>query len=86
MSERYGRNKFRVVYCGCREIQKKDKQNFAIIKGNEKIIEYVEKSSLCAVPGPVSRLMNAEQIVCWQMWGKLLKNKFFPGQKSWQKG
>ena len=65
MSERYDRNKFRVFYCvkGCREIQKKDKQNFAITKGNEKIIEYVEKSSLCAVLGPVSRLMNAEQIV-----------------------
>ena len=27
------------------------------------IDEYAEKNSICAVPGPVSRLMDAEQIV-----------------------
>ena len=33
-------------------------------EGSEKIVEYEEKNSLCALPGPVSRLMDAEQIVC----------------------
>ena len=62
-----------MVYCvkGCREIQKQENQNLVIIEGSEKIIEYA-KSILCAVPGLVSRLMVAEQIVCWQsVWGRL---------------
>ena len=32
-------------------------------EGSE-IIEYAEKNSLRAMPGPVSRLMDAEQTVC----------------------
>ena len=53
------------VYCikGCREIQKQESQNFAIIEGSEKIVEYAEKNSLCAVRTPVSRLIDADQIV-----------------------
>ena len=75
-----------MVYCvkSCRKIQKQENRNFVIIERSEKIIEYAEKNSLCAVSRPVSRLMDAEQIVCWQMQDKLLKNKFF--QKFWQKG
>ena len=53
----------------------KENQNFVI--RSEKIVENAEKNSLSAVPGPVSRLMDAEQIVHWQTQGKLLKNKFF---------
>jgi len=33
-------------------------------EGSEKIVEYAEKDSLRTVPGPVSRLMDAEQTVC----------------------
>ena len=36
------------------------------MEGSEKIVDYVEKNSLRAVPGPVSRQMDTEQIVCWQ--------------------
>ena len=60
------REKNFMVYCikSCRKIQKQENRNVLLIKGSEKIVEYTEKNSLCAVPGPVSRLMNAEQIVC----------------------
>ena len=49
---------------GCRKIQKLKNRNVVIIEGSEKIVEYAEKNSLCAVPGPVNRLMDADQIVC----------------------
>ena len=54
------------VYCikGCREIQKHENRNVAIIEGSEKIVEYTEKNSLCAVRTPVSRLMDSGQFVC----------------------
>ena len=60
------REKNFMVYCVkiYRKIQKQENRNFAIIEGSEKIVEYAEKNRLCAVPGPVSRLMDAEQIVC----------------------
>ena len=47
-----------------REIQNQEGRYFVIIEGSEKIVEYAEKNSLCTVPGPVSRLMDAKQIVC----------------------
>ena len=52
---------------GCREIQKQENPPKIIIgrtSRSEKIIQYAEKKSHCAVPTPVSRLMDAEQIVC----------------------
>ena len=58
------REKYFLVYCikGCRKIPKQENRSFVIIQGSEKIAEYAEKNSLCAVPGLVSRLMYAEQI------------------------
>ena len=44
------------------KLQKDQKAREIVIV--EKIAEYAGKNSLCAVPGPVSRLMDAEQIVC----------------------
>ena len=60
------REKIFMVYCvqSYRKIQKQENRNFAIIEASEKIVEYAEKNRLCAVPGPVSRVMDAEQIVC----------------------
>ena len=60
------REKYFMVYCikGCRKIPKQENRSFVIIQGSEKIAEYAEKNSLCAVPGLVSRLMYAEQISC----------------------
>jgi len=60
------REKNFMVYCikSCRKIQKPENRNAVLIKGSEKVVEYTGKNSLCDVPGPVSRLMNAEQIVC----------------------
>ena len=71
------REKNFMVYCikSCRKSQKQENPNFFIV--SENIVENAEKNSLCAVRGPVSRLMDAEQIVHWQTQGKLLKNKFF---------
>ena len=79
------------VYCikGCREIQKQENPPKIIIgrtSRSEKIIQYAEKNSHCAVPTPVSRLMDAEQIVCWQMRDELLKNKFFFSRRFDRKG
>ena len=58
------REKNFMVYCikSCRKIQKQKNRNFVLINGSEKIVKYAEKNSLCAVPEPVSRLMDAEQI------------------------
>ena len=55
-----------MVYCikNCRKIQKQENRNFVIIERSESIVEYAEKNSVCAVSGPVSRLMDAEQIMC----------------------
>ena len=54
-----------VVYCikGCGEVQKQKDRNCVFIERSEKIIECAEKNSLRAVPGPISRLVDAEQIV-----------------------
>ena len=41
-----------------------------------KVIECVKENSLHAVHGPVSRLVDFEQIMCGQMQGRLLKNMF----------
>ena len=49
---------------GCGEVQQQKDINCVFIEGREKIIEYAEKNSLRVVPGPISRLVNAEQIVC----------------------
>ena len=58
------REKNFMVHCvkSCRKIQKQENLNVVIIEGSEKIVEYAEKNSVYAVPGPVSRLMDAEQI------------------------
>ena len=60
------REKNFIVYCikSCGKIQKQEDRNFVIIERSERIVEYAEKNNLCAVSGPVSRLMDAEQIVC----------------------
>ena len=60
------REKNFMVCCikSCRKIQKQENRNFAVIEGSEKIVEYAEINSLCAVHRPVSRLMDSEQIVC----------------------
>ena len=47
---------------GCGEIQKQRNRYFIIIEGNENITEYTKENSLRAVPGPVSKLMDAEFI------------------------
>ena len=45
---------------GCGEIQKQEDRNFVTIKESETIVEYAKEKSILAVPGPVSRLMDAE--------------------------
>ena len=54
-----------VIYCikDCGEVQKQKDRNVVFIEGSGQIIEYAEKNSLRAVPGPISRLVDAEQIV-----------------------
>ena len=56
------REKKFVVYCidSCGEIQKQKDRTFVIIEGSENVVEYLSENSLRAVPGPVSRLMDAE--------------------------
>ena len=50
-----------IVCCvkGCREIQKQVERNFVIVKRGRKNTGYVKEDSLSAVPGQVSRLMDA---------------------------
>ena len=50
-----------IVCCvkGCREIQKQVERNFVIVKRGGKNTGYVKEDSLSAVPGQVSRLMDA---------------------------
>ena len=43
---------------------KQEDRNFIIIQGSENIVEYAKENSLCAVPGSVSRLMDAVLMVC----------------------
>ena len=56
------REKYFVNYSvkGCREIQKQEDRNFIITEDSENIIEYAKENSLCNVPRPVSRLIDAE--------------------------
>ena len=49
-----------------------------------KVIECVKENSLHAVHGPVSRLVDFEQIMCGQMQGRLLKNMFL--WRFWHSG
>ena len=58
------REKNFVVYCveGCGEIQKQEDRIFFLIEGGENIGKYAKENSLRAVPGPVSKLMDAEFI------------------------
>ena len=49
---------------GCGEIQKQKDRNFVVNEENDEIIEYAERNSLRAVPGPISRLVDAAQIEC----------------------
>ena len=44
--------------------EKKKRESERIVQGSDIIEDAEKKSRLRAVPGPVSRLMDAEQIVC----------------------
>ena len=56
------REKNFVIYSveGCGEIQKQEDGYFVIIESSENITEYAKENSSCAVPEPVSRMMDAE--------------------------
>ena len=44
--------------------KKRERERERIVQGSDIIEDAEKKSRLRAVPGPVSRLMDAEQIVC----------------------
>ena len=61
----------------CRKVEKSEKRDFVRVGCQKELIDYVEKSSFCAMVGTVGRLERVEEVVGRQVVVQLLQDDFF---------